>query len=66
MAKEDPCFCEPGGTCFSLAKLAYMPVSITTVPLATQFVWITFQFRTVLEFNLLVLFTFSVSFSAAV
>lgn len=64
MAKENPWSYETAGTCFSLGKVAYMPMSITTTPLTTQFVWITFQFKTVSEFNLLVVFTFSVSFSA--
>lgn len=66
MAKEDPCFCEPAGTYFSLGKLAYVTMSITTTSLATQFVWIAFQFRTVPEFSLLVVFTFSEFFSRRV
>lgn len=64
VAKEDPCFHGLAGTCSNLGKLVYMPMSITTTSLATQFIWITFQFRTVSEFNLLAVFTFSVSFLA--
>lgn len=60
MAK-DPYLYEPGGTCFNLGKLAYVPMVIIT-SLAMQSIWITFQFRSASEFNLVVLF--SVSFSA--
>lgn len=42
---------EPRGTCFNLGKLAYMPVVIVSYA-----IWITFQFRTASEFNLVVLF----------
>lgn len=34
--KKDSCFCKPAGTCFSLEKLACVPVSITTTCVATQ------------------------------
>lgn len=36
MAKKDSCFYKPAGTCFSLEKLACVPVSITTTCVATQ------------------------------